>query len=274
LASTVANDDLMQPLREIVTWARLLLSEEVDPLNDAQREHVEGILTSVSRELDNVCELSALIARMRAGLEFVNISFETRTPINGVIGYSKILLDCPELYDDAPLTEAQRGYLQAIYNAGRGVLSLLNDIFDYARLQTGIAYSQRDWFDLADVLWPLVERYQMQSDIHQDDLPQVYADEYRSRQLFANLAANLCSVLSDGVLEMTVFPGVENIEVSLALRDDALPALDADPLFDPAVGLSLPIAKGLAELQGGGLRVESAPGHLAFTVMIPIQPAD
>src|SRR5689334_13641946 len=137
------------PLKDILSWAKMLHSQEIGPLNDTQREHVQGILTSTLRELDNLHERSALIANMRTGQEFVNIAFEARTPLNGLIGYSKILLECPELYHGALLNETQREYLEAIFNTGRGVLALLNDIFDYARLRTGITYCQKDRFDVA-----------------------------------------------------------------------------------------------------------------------------
>src|SRR5262249_27363979 len=105
---TVVHEDLIQPLKDILSWAKMLHSEEIGALNETQREHVQGILTSTLRELDNLNERSALIANMRAGREFLNIAFETRTPLNGLIGYSKILLECPELYNNALLNDTQR----------------------------------------------------------------------------------------------------------------------------------------------------------------------
>jgi PAS domain S-box-containing protein len=208
-----------------------------------------------------------------------SMSHELRTPLNAVSGYVDLL----ELGIHGPVTEAQRGALSRIRANQRHLLTLINDILAYAKLEAG-----RVEFDLRPVdvpgmlagVDPLVAPLAGAKGVAYSVRPCdsalcVHADEERARQVLLNLVTNAIKFTPAGgwvVLECD-----EDGEwVNVRVRDNG-PGISPEKqqaIFDPftqvgrrldrpqeGVGLGLAISRDLARGMGGELSVESAEGE-------------
>ena len=76
---------------------------------------------------------------------FATMSHEIREPMNGVLGMTRLLLE-------TPLSEEQKGYVDAVHNAGQALLTIINDILDLSRMEAGRLRLDQIDFDLATVV--------------------------------------------------------------------------------------------------------------------------
>lgn len=233
------------------------------------------------------------LAASRAKSEFLaNISHEIRTPMVGVLGMAELLAK-------TPLTDDQRRQIAALESSGRSLLELINDILDVSKMD-----SRALQLDLAPVILtevvresletvaPLAARHglALESNIAEDVPAAILSDRSRIRQVLLNLLGNAVKFTPSGTvsLEVSARPSIgDRYEVRFAVRDTgigiaekeqaelftAFHQVDASPArrFGGA-GLGLAISKGLAELLGGRIWLESTLGHgstFSFTVVAP-----
>ena len=143
----------------------------------------------------------------RAKSEFLAMmSHELRTPMNGLLGMSRLLLDADPL-------PRQRPYLEALHASGQGLLSILNDLLDLSRLETGrLPFEEKD-FSLRTLLADLVllqgahaeEKGLLLTSHVESDVPEfLVADPSRLRQVLINLISNAIKYTAEGVVSITV----------------------------------------------------------------------
>ncbi len=140
----------------------------------------------------------------RAKSDFLaNMSHELRTPLNSVMGFSEILID--ELAGS--LNEKQKEYIKDIYESGRHLLSLINDILDLSKVESGKFELELSTFALADVLnasismlkeKALKHGIRMSLDIAQDAQVEIKADQRKLKQILFNLLSNAVKFTPDG----------------------------------------------------------------------------
>ena len=204
------------------------------------------------------------------------LSHEFRTPLNGVLGMTRLL-------DGTRLTAEQRAYVAALRESGEHLLGLVNDVLDYAKLGAGRLELSRSLIDVEEVLRSVCELLSPRA--HEKGLEigwaveagvgVILADEGRLKQILLNLAGNAVKFVetggvlilaeddSDGRLRFTVSdtgPGVPE-----AAREHIFEAFSqADPVHGTILGgagLGLAIARRIAEAMNGTVGVDGGEGR-------------
>ncbi len=225
--------------------------------------------------------------------EFLStMSHELRTPMNAIIGYAHLLLDGM----GGDLTEAQAADVRQIAEGADRLLALIDDILDLSRIEAGRFDLAREPVDVAALveqvraeLAPLAAARGLALTATADaGLPLVTADPKRLRQILLNLAGNavkftergevrIAARLADGAIEVAVS------DTGIGIAPEVLPhVFDEFRQADGSTsrryggsGLGLAIARRLAQLHGGDIRAESAPGAgSTFTLRLPLGGAD
>lgn len=220
-----------------------------------------------------------------------NMSHEIRTPLNGVIGLSQAL-------SKTDLTAEQREMLDLMQASGRTLQTLLSDILDLARVESGKLELTNDAFELEKAVREAAQLYAENArekhlgfhiDIDVDAGLWIRGDVVRLKQILTNLISNSVKFTSQGFVGLTVQRGPDK-EGAPTLRfmvEDTGIGFDAatrERLFsrfeqaDGGItrrfggsGLGLSICRQLAEMMGGDLDCESEPGGgSAFILTLPL----
>lgn len=211
-----------------------------------------------------------------------NMSHELRTPLNGILGYAQILRR------DGKLSTMQRDGLNTIYNSGRHLLTLINDILDLAKIEARRLEIHPAELSLPEFLQGVADMMKMaskQKKIHllydpPPDLPAVVvADEKRLRQVLLNLLGNAIKFTDEGAVSFRVTRNessepticrlrfeVEDTGVGIAPEKLALIFQPFEQTGDvqaqaEGTGLGLAISQQLVQLMGGEIQAESTPGE-------------
>ena len=216
------------------------------------------------------------------------MSHELRTPLNAITGYVELLL--LEVY--GPLSETQKDSLKRILTNEEHLLTLIQDVLSFAKLEAGrVEYDigRVQAADLVHGLEALVSPQTMSRGIRYEVKecdPSVYllADPERVRQILLNLVSNAVKFVPQGGW-IGVSCSFDEANVRISVSDDG-PGIPADKqrvIFDPfvqverrmsnpreGVGLGLAISRELARGMSGDLAVRSAPGEgSTFTLTLP-----
>ncbi|MEG4089198.1 ATP-binding protein [Microcoleus sp. Pol12B4] len=218
-------------------------------------------------------------AASRAKSTFLaNMSHELRTPLNAIIGYSEMLQEEARetgLEDIIPDT-------QKIYNAGKHLLTLINDILDLSKIEAGRMELYLEKFDLSNLieevvatLYPLVEKNHNQLQVYcSENLGVMYADLTKVRQILFNLLSNALKFTEGGtvLLSATREPAGGSDWVYLQVSDTGIgmSAEQQQGVFEPFIqgdasttrkyggtGLGLAISRLFCQMMGGDITVES-----------------
>lgn len=226
---------------------------------------------------------------------FLNmVTHELRTPMNGVLGMARALLR-------TPLSPQQRDYVETIVRSGDGLVSIVNDVLDHAKIEAGRMDIESAAFDLAALARQSVALWTETAEAKglalvcetDPDLPaQVVGDETRVRQIVLNLLSNALKFTESGSVTLTVrrAPGpLDGPGVEIRVEDTG-PGMTRDQvarLFRPfsqadastarrygGTGLGLSICRNLAAMMGGDIVVDSEPGRgSTFRVWLPLPAA-
>ncbi|MBW8782318.1 MAG: hypothetical protein JF599_10595 [Verrucomicrobia bacterium] len=240
----------------------------------------------------------------RAKSEFLAIvSHEIRTPINGVIGFAKLL-------QDTPLTPEQRTFVDMIGSSGHTLEHLISDILDLSKIEAGKIELDHAPFALRDCVEEVVHLFgprareaglSLKTEVAASVPVIVHSDHGRLRQILNNLVGNAIKFTEAGGVFVSVdaIPGElhsnglrRNVRLHFNVRDTGIgiPADKIGQLFQPfsqidtsakrrrgGTGLGLIIAKRLCERMGGAISVESRPGEgstFYFTIQAEYEPGE
>ncbi|MEJ2207570.1 MAG: ATP-binding protein [Anaerolineae bacterium] len=232
----------------------------------------------------------------RIQAEFLtNMSHALRTPLNSVIGFSRVMLK--EL--DGPLSELQQADLRTIYESGRQLLGLINDMLELSHLELGVAPFSPGEVDLGEIIEGVVATAQALARGKQLQvyaklppvLPTLYTDGQRVRQVILALLSNAVKFTEQGSIRLAVEVEAEGGEIAISVSDTGQgiseverQALFTDRGFEDAAspegqsfkeqmpGFGLAISRRVIERLGGRIWVESEEGMgSTFTFTLPIR---
>jgi CheY-like chemotaxis protein/nitrogen-specific signal transduction histidine kinase len=218
---------------------------------------------------------------------FAHVTHELRTPVTGMVGMAGLLLD-------SPLTPEQRTYAEAVRASGEALLLLIDDVLDFAAMESGKAVALPAPFEVetlvarvVELLAPSAHAKGLEIAAHIDSAvpPYLTGDAGRIRQLLLNLAGNSVKYTSHGGVGLRVSPSAEGVVFTVQDTGPGIPKQALGRLFQdfergpagdaPGNGLGLAIVKRLVGFMGGRLSVESEPGAgSTFAVMLPLAAAE
>ena len=220
-----------------------------------------------------------------------NMSHELRTPLNAIIGYSEMLQEEAKDLDREDFTPD----LQMIRASGQHLLDLINDILDISKIEANKMELYIETFgipemvqDVAVVIHPLVDKNTNTLEVHcEDNLGSIRADMTKVRQVLFNLLSNASKFTERGTISLDVARKTEDGTdwVSFSVTDTGIGMTpeQMDSLFKAftqadastsrkygGTGLGLALSRGLCQIMGGDITVESAAGKgSTFTAKLP-----
>jgi signal transduction histidine kinase/DNA-binding response OmpR family regulator len=224
-----------------------------------------------------------------------NMSHELRTPMNAIIGYSEMLLE--EIEEESDLSaDALQPDLEKIQAAGKHLLTLINDVLDISKIESGRMAVFWEDVDISGVLAdiestaePLMAKNNNRFQCHYDlPNPVLRTDVTRLRQILLNLLSNAAKFTQNGAVDLTVKElndsGERLLFVEVKDTGIGMSPEQLERIFDAFVqadlsttkqyggsGLGLTISKKFAELMGGSIRAESTVGEGAsFVLRLPL----
>jgi signal transduction histidine kinase len=238
---------------------------------ESTKRELQATAANLTRALDAAAEASQAKSQFLA-----TMSHELRTPLNAIIGFSELLKG--ELF--GPIGDPRyKGYVNDVHRSGKHLLSLVNDVLDFSKIDAGHLTLQEDQIDMSESLTTSLRMIEGQAAsagviIEREiahDLPILRADERRVRQILLNLLSNAVKFTPrGGLVRLIAFADQKEFVVQVAdngigmAKEDIPRALERFGQLDgdlnrkyEGTGLGLPLTKKLAELHGGRLEIES-----------------
>jgi signal transduction histidine kinase len=293
---------------DLLARSTLRTGDELEQLGEAFNRMVEELeaaqarLESINRNLDlKVGELSqanvGLFESNRLKSEFLaNVSHELRTPLNSILGFADLLAELAR--NDASADPKRMRYIGHIQASGRGLLEMINELLDMAKIEAGRMEVSVGSVSVAEVLEgiaaimrPLAESKGAAIEVERpDDLPTLETDPGKLQQILYNFVSNAVKFSPEGgrvrlQAASCLREGRAAVRLSVIDQGPGIPADMQQAVFEKfrqvdashtkrhgGTGLGLAICRELAQMLGAGVGLQSAVGKgSTFWVEVPVQ---
>lgn len=273
-----------------------------DMLGQLERSRVE--LETINRSLDaKLGEMAqtnvALYESNKLKTEFLaNVSHELRTPLTSIIGFADLLRDAAS--SDSAIDKSRLArYAHNILTSGRGLLDIINDLLDLAKIEAGRTELHRSIFSLGDVCealydltHPLFDKKGVRFEMRlAEDLPMMNSDPGKLRQILYNLLSNASKYTPEGGqvrLDAEVMPSGRHVRLTVTDTGPGIAPEHREQIFEKfrqldssvtrehsGTGLGLAITRELTVMLGGEIRLDSELGRgSSFIVELPVESPD
>jgi signal transduction histidine kinase len=262
-------------------------SGRLDVPNRDEIGRLAARVNNTSDELQRVYRELETASRHKSDF-LATMSHELRTPLNAIIGFSEVLHE--QMFGE--LNERQLAYVDDVLEAGRHLLSLINDVLDLAKIEAGKMELELSEVAIPDVLRSAVSMHSERASrggiafslTTEPAEIGITADERRVRQIVFNLLSNAVKFTpAEGRVDISARIEDGQVEVAVADTGPGIAAEDLATIFEEfeqagdgkqaeGTGLGLPLSRKLVELHGGRLWAESEPGHgSTFHFTLPIR---
>ena len=261
----------------------------------------DGRSVATHRDVTNEFQAQRLLEEAKQAAEDANrmksdflakVTHDLRTPMHGVLGMAAIL-------ERSDLTASQSHTLEMLVKSGRLMVDLIDGLLTVSTIETGEMTLEPQQTNLDELLTHCVEIVRPQAAKKGLDIQlstgfaggvDVLADPTRLKQIILNLLGNAVKFTDEGYVELTAYTRKVDYSVELTANvQDTGPGIPSDKFREifqrfsqleeagdkkrDGVGLGLSIARSLAEMMGGHISVESAPGQgasFSFVVSLPV----
>jgi signal transduction histidine kinase/CheY-like chemotaxis protein len=293
----VSND-----LISVSAWSMASFKKARQDLSEVRERQIELFQAQEDLQLANT-ELGRLSQRLKvlehiaeearqAKTEFVaNVSHELRTPLNMIIGYADLISRSPQVYGGR-LPASLLTDIMAILRNAQHLSTLVNDVLDLSQVESGRMAISRSWVSIdaiiAQAMSVVAGLFQsrglyLKSEI-EPDLPTVYCDETRIRQVIINLLSNAGRFTEHGGVTIHVMTVIPEVIIRVSDTGTGIELKDQERIFEPfqqadasirrrfgGSGLGLTISKQFVEMHGGKMWLESQPGKgTSFSLSLPL----
>ena len=264
---------------------RLEMSEMLDDLTEANLQ-----LSRLHRLAHAMQEMAEDARRVKE--EFVaNVSHELRTPLNMIIGFTELVLKAPQTYGQ-PVPQALLADLNVVLRNSQHLSALIDDVLDLSQLEAKQMALAKEWVRLDEMLQTAAAAVRPLYALKQlalrmavaEDLPLVYCDPIRIRQVILNLLSNAGRFTDQGGICVCARREGGAVIVSVSDTGPGIASADLPRIFQPfqqadssirkrhsGSGLGLSISKGFVELHDGKMWVESTLGvGTTFYFRLPV----
>ncbi|AYL96341.1 response regulator [Mucilaginibacter celer] len=296
----VTNEELVQKTEELqASEEELRVQQEELRTTNAELEEKASLLEEKNQAIEEArraidIKVQELETTGKYKSEFLaNMSHELRTPLNSILVLARILKDNKPLN----LSEDQIKYASVIFNAGNDLLTLINDILDLSKIESGKLDMQNEDIKVADIVNDMEMLFaEVAGNKHinyttaiSKDLPAtIFTDKVRLEQVIKNLLSNAFKFTPEnGSISINVKRGAAPKTVSFTIKDSGIgiPAEKQRVIFEAfqqadgstsrkygGTGLGLSISRELAYLLGGSITLSSEPGiGSEFTLTVPYE---
>lgn len=290
-----------RPVHQVTRWSEEYFEQAQQLLEEARHRQA-----ALRQALDDLAQANLQLTRMNqlahglrqlaeearvAKEHFVaNVSHELRTPLNMIIGFSELITRAPKAYG-AGVPTALLADLTVIRRNAEHLADLVDDVLDLSQIEADRMALVKDQVDFREVIDDAVEAVQplfrskelyLQLELPKD-LPPVFCDRTRMREVVLNLLSNAGRFTVSGGVRVRAWSDDGSLWVAIADTGKGIAAADLSKLFRPfgqvdgsihrrygGTGLGLSISKRFIELHGGRISVESEEGKgTTFTFRIP-----
>ncbi|MCD6287310.1 MAG: hybrid sensor histidine kinase/response regulator [Anaerolineae bacterium] len=299
----------LKPLVDTVQWAwrgyeRSL--ESLEQARDYQQQLFETLddLTEANVQLTRLNRLAQALRQAadnerRTKEQFVaNVSHELRTPLNMIVGFCEMMVENPLSYGDSSLPPTLLADLDVVLRNSQHLSDLVDDVLDLSQIEAGQMALVREHVAFEEIMTsavtavsPLFKSKSLTLDVEiEADLPSVFCDRIRIREVMLNLLSNAGRFTEIGGVTVKAWREQDDLVVSVTDSGPGIPEGKRERLFRPfeqldgtirrrygGTGLGLSISKSFVELHEGKVWVESQEGQgttfffrLPFTAPAPL----